>query len=239
VGAALLALLFFARRRQTFRGQVFFLFTFTYGVARFVLERFRDDAERGDVPPSLPPHWLYALAFAGFAVAFSVGLARMIRNVTLRGLTRAAAFVPAVVLFVTLQPAAFETVPKIQLSTSQAVGLFTAIASMLAFAMFHRAAIANPRGAMALPDFSRFEEEDDVTSEEEPSPKAARTSEDQDGGDSEGEADAEPAEGPKDGAAGRKDTEEALPDEPSEPAAPPVERGPAKRPKKRRTEGRR
>lgn len=202
VGAALVALLLFARGRQTFRGQIFFLFTFTYGVARFVLERFRDDAERGDVPPSLPPHWLYALAFAGFATAFSIGLARMIRNVTLRGLTRAAAFVPAVVLFVTLQPAAFETVPKIQLSTSQAFGLLTAIASMLAFAMFHRAAIANPRGAMALPDFSRFEEEeeeDDVPNGEESYPEAARTSEDEDGGGSEGEADAEPAEGPKGG----------------------------------------
>jgi phosphatidylglycerol---prolipoprotein diacylglyceryl transferase len=167
VGAALLGLLFFARSRQSFRGQIFFLFTFAYGVARFVLEFFRDDAERGDVPPSLPPHWLYALAFIGFAIAYSVGLARMIRGGPLRGLTQAVAFVPAVVLFVKLQPDAFATVPKIQLSTSQAVGLVTGVASMLAFAMFHRAALANPRGAMALPDFSRFEDDGQDEGEDE------------------------------------------------------------------------
>lgn len=246
VGAGLLALLFFARRRQTFRGQIFFLFTFAYGVARFVLELFRDDAERGEVPPSMPPHWLYALAFTGFAIAYSIGLARMIKGATTRTLTQAAAFIPAVVFFVTLQPDAFATVPKIQLSTSQAVGLVTGIASMLAFAMFHRAALANPRGAMALPDFSRFDDDQDEAPDAEarPSDDSAEDDEREEERTAPERADDEAEE--RGGAAERKDGRRAKVEETEDEPRPgeqgeegeeddgPTEQRPKKRPRKRR-----
>src|SRR5262249_9745619 len=38
VGAGLLVLLLWARRHQKFRGQIFFLFAFAYGVCRYALE---------------------------------------------------------------------------------------------------------------------------------------------------------------------------------------------------------
>ncbi len=50
VGAGLLALLLFARTKQKFRRQIFILFTFAYGVARFLIEILRDDDERGSLP---------------------------------------------------------------------------------------------------------------------------------------------------------------------------------------------
>jgi phosphatidylglycerol:prolipoprotein diacylglycerol transferase len=56
VGAAILVLLLWARKKQKFRGEIMFLFFFAYGVCRYGLEIIRDDAERGSIPPSLPEH---------------------------------------------------------------------------------------------------------------------------------------------------------------------------------------
>jgi phosphatidylglycerol:prolipoprotein diacylglycerol transferase len=47
VGAGLLVLLLVARGRQKFRGQIFLLFTFAYGVCRYLLEVLRDDTSAG------------------------------------------------------------------------------------------------------------------------------------------------------------------------------------------------
>src|SRR5262249_53278657 len=51
VGVLLLVLLLWYRRKQKFRGEIFFLFAFAYGTARYLLEILRDDAERGSLPP--------------------------------------------------------------------------------------------------------------------------------------------------------------------------------------------
>lgn len=172
-GLGLLIVLLLLRRRQSFRGQIFLSFTFLYGVARFLLEFLRDDAERGEVPPSLPAQWLYSLAFLGFGLAFAFGLARLVKPGPARLGLQALGIAPAVHYFLSHQPEAFVTVAKVSLSTSQSVGLLTAVAAMLAFGMFHKAALANPRSAMALPDFKAFEENDEPVAEAQETPRLA------------------------------------------------------------------
>ncbi len=157
-GLGLLVVLLLLRRRQLFRGQLFLSFTFLYGVARFLLEFLRDDAERGEVPPNLPGQWLYSLAFLAFGLAFAFGLARLAKPGPTRLGLQALGLIPAVYYFLSHQPEPFATVAKVSLSTSQSVGLLTAVGAMLAFGLFHKAALANPRSAMALPDFAQFEE---------------------------------------------------------------------------------
>src|SRR6185437_17081713 len=67
VGAGLLGLLLWYRRKQKFRGEIFLLFAFAYGACRFLLEVLRDDAERGAINPPIPEHILIPLAFAVLA----------------------------------------------------------------------------------------------------------------------------------------------------------------------------
>lgn len=150
VGALLLVLLLTARKRQKFRGQIFLLFTFSYGVCRFLLEILRDDAERGSIPPALAEHILIPLCLILFAVGYVVGFSKMIENMTVRRVTQALAFVPAIALYVLLKPESFATASSIQLSTSQAVALTTGFAAALAFATYYPAALAHPEAAMAL-----------------------------------------------------------------------------------------
>ncbi len=150
VGASLLALLLISRRYQKFRGQIFLIFTFAYGVCRFMLEMLRADDERGWIPPSLPEHILLPLALILFAVGYVVGPSKMVENPTIRTVTRALGFVPAVVVFFALKPESFGTSVTVQLSTSQAVALSTGVAACFAFSVYHQAALAHPAAAMAI-----------------------------------------------------------------------------------------
>jgi phosphatidylglycerol:prolipoprotein diacylglycerol transferase len=150
VGALLLVLLLISRRYQKFRGQIFLLFTFAYGVCRFMLEMLRADDERGWIPPSLPEHILLPLALGLFAVGYIIGPSKMIENPTLRTVTRAIGFVPAVVVFFALRPESFGNSVTIQLSTSQAVALSTGVAACAAFSVYHQAALAHPKAAMTI-----------------------------------------------------------------------------------------
>jgi len=150
VGASLLALLLISRRYQKFRGQIFLIFTFAYGVCRFMLEMLRADDERGWIPPSLPEHILLPLAFILFAVGYVIGPSKMIENPTIRTATRVLGFVPAAVVFFALKPESFGTSVTVQLSTSQAVALSTGVAACMAFSVYHQAALAHPAAAMAI-----------------------------------------------------------------------------------------
>jgi phosphatidylglycerol:prolipoprotein diacylglycerol transferase len=150
VGAGLLILLLTARKHQKFRGQIFLLFTFAYGVCRYLLEVLRDDAERGSIPPALPEHVLMPLGLAVLSVGYIVGFSKMIENQTVRRVTQVIAIVPPIALYVLLKPESFAQSASIQLSTSQAVALSTGFAAALAFATFYRAALAHPETAMSL-----------------------------------------------------------------------------------------
>lgn len=175
VGVALLLLLLTARKRQKFRGQIFLLFTFSYGVCRFLLEVLRDDAERGSLPPALPEHILYPLGLLLLAVGYFIGFSKMIENPTVQRATQVIAFIPPVLLYIALKPESFATGTIAQFSTSQAVAITTGFAASLAFAAYYKAALAHPESAMALNLPSEA-----GTSDEEQSDEAAEDGEEDD-----------------------------------------------------------
>jgi phosphatidylglycerol---prolipoprotein diacylglyceryl transferase len=149
-GLLLVAVVFLVRKHQRFRGQVFLAFTFGYGLLRFLIEIVRDDVERRIFGPHVPEHLYLPLALIAFGGAFSYGPARSIRNLNAQRAAQVAALVPAVVTFVLLKPASFAGDVLIQLSTSQFIALGSAIASGIAWAVFHQNAQANPEAAMHI-----------------------------------------------------------------------------------------
>ncbi|MEQ9324141.1 MAG: prolipoprotein diacylglyceryl transferase, partial [Polyangiaceae bacterium] len=180
VGLALLALLLWARKKQRFRGQIFFLFTFSYGVCRFLLEILRDDPERGNVPGALPAHVLIPLCLAGFAVAYAIAFAKMVEREPIRRVTQVLAFVPAVVAAIVMRPADFAAPTLTQLSTSQFIALASGIAVAVAFVVFDRAAEQHPEAAMALGiDGELVDEDEDEEEPEKASKKKRKPTEDE------------------------------------------------------------
>ena len=190
VGVGLLALLLAARRRQKFRGQIFFIWAFGYGVLRFLLELLRDDPERGSLPGSMPEHVLISLCLFIFAAGYAVSFARMIENVAVRRVTQALAFVPAAVAYVTMRPESFAGPELVQLSTSQFIGLLS-VALCGFYVVYDRAATQHPEAAMSLglPEarFARDEDGDAVGQD-----GKDQDGKDQDGEDQDGDADERP-----------------------------------------------
>jgi phosphatidylglycerol:prolipoprotein diacylglycerol transferase len=177
IGVGLLALLLWARRRQRFRGQIFLLFTFAYGVCRFLIELLRDDPERGSLPPALAEHVLLPACLVLFAIGYAASFARMVENEALRRVTGILAFVPAVVAYLALRPQTFAPATPAQLSTSQFIGLATALATAVVFAIFHRAALAHPETAMALelPEAVSPARDADAAADEAPAPDKSKS----------------------------------------------------------------
>ncbi|MBI2519617.1 MAG: prolipoprotein diacylglyceryl transferase [Bdellovibrio sp.] len=132
-GAGLLILLLVARKYQRFSGQVFFLFIFTYGMARYILEIVRDDAARGSLLPSLPEHVLHPLALVFFAIVFVVGISKAITNRNIRRIIQIVVFIPVIVVLLILAPENSTAAVYVQLSTSQFIALLSALASGVAF----------------------------------------------------------------------------------------------------------
>jgi phosphatidylglycerol:prolipoprotein diacylglycerol transferase len=149
-GLALLALVFFVRRQQRFRGQVFLAFTFGYGVLRFLIEIVRDDVERRIFGPHVAEHVYLPLALIAFGGAFAYGPARSIRKLNAQRAAQLLALVPAIVAFLLLKPASFAADTLIQLSTSQFIALATAIASGVAWAVLFQNAEKDPESAMRI-----------------------------------------------------------------------------------------
>jgi phosphatidylglycerol:prolipoprotein diacylglycerol transferase len=174
VGASLLVLLLLARKRQKFRGQIFFLFAFAYGVARYLLEVLRDDAERGSIPPSLPEHILIPMGFALLSLGYVVGFSQVFKNLTMKRVTQVAAFLPVVGLYLWLKPEGFDN--TMQFSTSQFIAITSGFAASVAFAIFYKAALAHPASAMDLrlplpagaPAATLDDEDDDDEDDDEP-----------------------------------------------------------------------
>ena len=150
VGALLLAVLLLARRKQKFRGEIFFLFAFAYGVCRYLLEVLRDDAERGAIHPPIPQHILIPLGFAALSLGWVIGFSNVIENNLVRRVTQVAAFVPVIILYFAYKPETFAATAAGDLSTSQFIGNTSGLAACVAFAIFHKAALAHPKEAMDL-----------------------------------------------------------------------------------------
>jgi phosphatidylglycerol:prolipoprotein diacylglycerol transferase len=150
VGAGLLTLLLTARRRQKFRGEIFLLFTFAYGVCRYLLEILRDDEERGSLPFTAGKHVMIPLGLAIFAAGFAIGFSKVIKNVTALRVAQVLSFVPAVVLYFAMAPSSYGESTAYQWSTSQFVALTTGFAACVAFSVFYKAALAHPESAMVI-----------------------------------------------------------------------------------------
>jgi phosphatidylglycerol:prolipoprotein diacylglycerol transferase len=152
VGLALLFLLLWQRKYTRFRGQVFFLFVFAYGFLRFVLELWRDDVERGSYGPVLEAHIYIPLCLLLMSLGFVFGISLGIANERARTLARVAAVVPPVVAYLALRPASFAQTVPYQLSTSQLIGVGSALVVSFFYARYWEDARRNPRLAMSLGD---------------------------------------------------------------------------------------
>ena len=199
VGLGLLALLLWHRKHQKFRGQIFFTFVFSYGFLRFLLELWRDDEERGSVPPQMDRYLLISGGLLLFAVAFIFGVSLGIPNKRVRSVARALSVVPAIVAFFALKPAQFESDPYM-FSTSQFVGLLSALVVSYFYAKLWEQARKNPEQAMSLgvetkaskkKDVEAEEDEEEEEEEEEPEedekPKKGKEEEDDEGDEPEAE----------------------------------------------------
>jgi phosphatidylglycerol:prolipoprotein diacylglycerol transferase len=166
-GLLLVGGLLLVRRAQRFRGQPFLTFVFAYALARFIVETFRGDPQRGLLGPHIPEHQLLALTLAMFAAAFGFGPARSIASLRLRRVFQALAWVPPVVVFFVLRPEQFAAADPIQLSASQWLGLLSAVAAALVWGPLARAAEENPAAAMRI-DLPLPEESSEEERESEP-----------------------------------------------------------------------
>jgi phosphatidylglycerol---prolipoprotein diacylglyceryl transferase len=197
VGLTLLGLLFWQRRNVRFRGQSFFLFVFAYGFFRFVLELWRDDVERGSYGPTLDAHVYIPACLLLFSVGFVFGISLGIRHERLRVAARILAFAPPIVAYLALKPASFAQTLPYQLSTSQIIGLVSALVVSYFYARFWEQARKNPRLAMSLGDTATIaalkvaagemteqEARDETGESKDPSKKGAKKDDDEEeGGD--------------------------------------------------------
>lgn len=160
VGLVLLTILLWQRKHQKFRGQIFFLFGFAYGYLRFLIEMLRDDSERGEFG-TFPVHFFIPGALFVMALAFVFGVSLGITNLRARMVARVLAFVPPVVAYVMLAPAKFGEVVLVHPSTSQWIGLFSAVVVAYFYARAWEIARKAPKAAMSLETLGDFKPSDD------------------------------------------------------------------------------
>lgn len=195
VGLLLLALLLWQRKHQKFRGQIFFLFAFAYGYLRFLIEMLRDDSERGEFG-TFPLHLFIPGALVIMALAFVFGISLGITNLRTRMIARVLAFVPPVVAYVLLAPAKFGEVTQAHPSTSQWIGMLSAVVVAYFYARFWEIARKSPKAAMSLESLGDIK----ATAEDERPRRRADADADDDEADDEERDDAEAeaeAEAPK------------------------------------------
>lgn len=150
VGLTLFGLVMLQRKHQTFRGQVFLLFTFAYGFLRYGIEILRDDAERGEYGPQMAEHLLVPGGALLLALGYIFFVARAVENKTLRIVSQAASLLPALGLYLALKPPSFGEQVLVKLSTSQWVAVITGVAAAIAYGTFWDASRSHPERAMAL-----------------------------------------------------------------------------------------
>ncbi len=161
-GLFLLAMLFWARsdikRREAagkpfFRGELFVVFAFGYGVLRFLLEMVRDDAERGQYGPAFQPHVVFPIALMVMALAFVFGLSNIFTEKNnIRTIVRSVAILIPFGVFLAMKPAQFQDAPPVQLSTSQWVAIITGALAAAWYRIGHDNAHADPVAAAELGD---------------------------------------------------------------------------------------
>jgi phosphatidylglycerol:prolipoprotein diacylglycerol transferase len=149
-GLFLVTVLLASRKVQKFRGQIFFTFAFGYGYLRFLLETLRDDAERGEYGPALPEHVMLPGAMLLMSLGLCFGIAIAIKDPARRLVVRVLGFVPPIVAYFVLRPPSFGSSVTIMLSTSQWIGLISALLVSYFYAQFWEVAKKQPGTAMSL-----------------------------------------------------------------------------------------
>ena len=147
LGLLLLGMVLWQRKHRRFPGQVFLTFTFAYGAARYVLEIWRDDVERGEFGPLVAEHWMIPIGLGLLGLGYIAGIAPAIRSAMVRRVSQGVALVPALVVYVVLRPASFTDQALVKLSTSQWVALLTGGAAALAYGALDRAETERRRQA--------------------------------------------------------------------------------------------
>jgi phosphatidylglycerol---prolipoprotein diacylglyceryl transferase len=231
-GLVLLGLLLWQRKNQKFRGQIFFTFAFGYGFLRFLFEIIRDDVERGEYGPMMAEHILVPGSLFLMAIGFCVGISLGIRDKTMRTLSRVLSFVPAIVAYIALKPPSFGSSVSIQLSTSQWIGLITALVVSYFYAQYMEVARRSPSLAMSLGTLGPGPKVSEEDSEEEPAEgeEAAReaTAEDEESDITVAEAPGSKRKKKKKGSrAKRAAAEQALADSPPPDPKPEPEKAPS------------
>jgi phosphatidylglycerol:prolipoprotein diacylglycerol transferase len=150
VGITLLGILLWQRKSLKFRGQIFFLFVFLYGLCRFLLEIIRDDVERGEYGPTMAEHILIPGSLLLMSIGFVFGIALGIKNPQVRMVARIAAFLPPIIAYIKLRPASFGGEINVQLSTSQLIALSTGLLVSYFYARFWQEARRSPKLALAI-----------------------------------------------------------------------------------------
>jgi phosphatidylglycerol:prolipoprotein diacylglycerol transferase len=149
-GLSLVVALLFLRKSQTFRGQIFFSFAFGYGYLRFLLEILRDDPERGEYGPAMAEHVLIPGALLLMSLGLCFGIAVAIKDARVRAAVRVVGFVPPVVAYLILRPPSFGESVTVQLSTSQWIGLVSALLVSYFYHRFWNVARKEPGISMSL-----------------------------------------------------------------------------------------
>jgi len=185
IGLVLLAILLWQRKHQRFRGQIFFLFAFGYGYLRFLIEAFRDDTERGEFGPMMGEHWLISGALLVMSVAFVFGISLGITNTKVRNVSRVLAFIPPIAAFLILRPISFGKQHAVQLSTSQWIGMLSAVICAWFYAKYWETARKSPKLAMGLESLG-----DIKATQDDASGRRKKSDEDDDAGNDDDEASA-------------------------------------------------
>jgi phosphatidylglycerol:prolipoprotein diacylglycerol transferase len=149
-GLLLLGIVLWQRKNQRFRGQIFFTFVFGYGFLRFLLEILRDDVERGEYGPMLPEDVLLPGALLLLSIGFTFGISLGIGDRTMRTLARVLSFVPPLVAYLVLKPPTFGSSVSVMLSTSQWIGVLSALVVSYFYAQYWAFAMRSPALAMSL-----------------------------------------------------------------------------------------
>jgi phosphatidylglycerol:prolipoprotein diacylglycerol transferase len=179
-GLLLLLVLLWQRKHQKFRGQIFFTFAFGYGFLRFILEMLRDDVERGEYGPMMPEHVIVPGALLLMSLGFCFGMAIAIKDKTMRAAARALAFVPPVVAYLMLRPPSFGSSVSVMLSTSQWIGVLSALLVSYFYAQYWQAARNAPRVAMSHATLGDFADPSPSASADESAKTGDRDSRDSD-----------------------------------------------------------
>lgn len=174
-GLLLVALFFGLRKRTVFRGQMFFVVTFAYGVFRFLVEFLRDDTDREAWGPAFSQHLAIPMVLMLMSLGFIFGLSRMVRSERIRNVLRVISMLPALGVFVWFKPADFASATGIKFTVSQWLALVSSLLVSFFFAQLWQEARTQPKLAMSLGDGAILtppkEENEDAPSKDDERPK--------------------------------------------------------------------